>query len=89
MKLVAYDIKNLSGFRTFYKQSANLELLEKFARGNLSCARVEDFPHRDAKACAGSLQASIKRYRMTSIEAHYVKGMVILIKRSKYRQENT
>lgn len=89
MKLVAYDIRKLSGCKGFYKKSANLELLEEFANSAMNCAKVEDFTQRNARGCAASLNSSIKRYKMLNIEAHEVKGEVFLIKKSKYEQNNT
>lgn len=89
MKLVACDIRKLGGVKSFYKKSANLILLEEFVNSNMNCARVDDFPQCDAKSCSSSLNASIRRYKMNGIEAHCVRNHVYLIKKSKYRQENT
>ena len=79
MQLIPYDVtkvKTVGG----YKKSENLLLLEEFANSELQCAKVENFPHKDAWICAAALRNTIKRNGMTNIECITRNGEVFLIK---------
>lgn len=78
MKLIPYDVTklNVNG----YKMSDNYRLLDEFRNSDLTCAEVKDFTHRDAPVCAGSINQSIKRYKIGNVHAICRKGRVFLIK---------
>lgn len=81
MKFIAYD-KNKIETRG-YQRSDNLKLLEGFAESGLECAKVEDWTQKNAFICAGSLQHSIKRYRMNNLRCVTRSGEVFLIRTEK------
>jgi hypothetical protein len=78
MKLVPTNIDKIMLKR--YGRSDNLGLLNEFADSNLVCAEVINYPHKSANCCATSLQASIRRYKMSRISCTTVNGRVILVK---------
>ena len=77
MKLVPYDVRKVNRINT---NSDNYAPLAEFADSGLECAKVEGWPHKTATACAVSLRASIKHYRMFTIRVFVRKGEVFLIK---------
>lgn len=82
MKLVAYDVKKVA---CNYKRTSILEILEEFRDSDMECAKVEDFPHKNAHSCASSLNQGIKRFRMPCVRAFVRNGEVFLIKELKTR----
>ena len=79
MRFTAYDINKIGG-KSIYKRSANLRLLEDFIDSELECAKVEDFPHKDAQSCLGSLGHSIVHYGMNNIRCIMRNGEIFLIR---------
>jgi hypothetical protein len=77
--LIPYDIDKLQHVNE-YKVSDNYGLLTEFINSDLKCAKVEGYTQKDARCCAFSLRASIKRYHFNSITACQRKGEVFLIK---------
>ena len=80
MKLVPHD-KTKLGTRGFYAKTSNLKILEGFAESGYDCVKLEDYPHRDAYTCCGSLKQSIKRFNFGTIACIVRGGEVYLIKK--------
>ena len=83
MNFVACDISELK--TGAYKKYGNFKLLTAFAESDLDCAKIEGYSHKTVYSCAHSLNASIKRYRMYTIEAFVRNGNVYLIKKNKIK----
>ena len=79
MKLISWNVDEIGG-RKLYRRSANLRILQEFANSDMTCAKVEDYTHKSAAACASSLVNSIKNYRIPGIQAVVREGAVYLIK---------
>lgn len=60
--------------------SDNLEIIMAFKEGNYECAKIEGYPHKDAKNCVGSLRNTIKNYKIRGIKASFRGDEVYLIK---------
>lgn len=76
MKLKAYDKTRLNS----NAYTANRKILTQFMESNMDCAVVEDYPQSQPYACANSLNASIKVYRMGNVRAIVRNKIVYLIK---------
>lgn len=79
MKLVEQDVNKIEGLR-FYVRSENRRILEEFADRGFACARVDDYTQCNARCCASSLNASIKRFKIGNIKAMVRKNKVFLIR---------
>lgn len=80
MKFSAYDINKIER-RYSYKKSDNLIFLESFIDSGLECAKVENYPHKNADSCLASLKASIKHYNMNGIECCMCRREIYLIRK--------
>lgn len=69
-----------------YKKSGNYALLIAFGESDIDCARIEGYNHKTPYSCAHSLNASIQRYRMNTLEAFTRDGNVYLIKKNKIKK---
>lgn len=79
MKLVPYDVKKVK----YYSTTKNLKIIKEFKESNLQCAKIEDFPHADARSCYSSLVGSIKRFGIVGVRVITSRGEVFLIKESE------
>ena len=79
MTLIPYDKSKLENFGGF-KKTKNQKILEDFVNSNMDCAEVKDFTCKTASYCATSLNISIKRYKLSGVQALSRKGRVFLIK---------
>ncbi len=79
MKLIPCDVM-LAGGGKKRKYARNFKLLTEFIKSNEKCAEVTEYTNKDAKSCAGSLQLSIKRYRMNQIFCTLHKDKVYLVR---------
>lgn len=77
MKLVPYDAKEII---KGYKLCKNQRLIQEFLNSGLDCAKLEDFPQKDAKGCASSLSISLKRMGINNVKVCSRKGNVFLLK---------
>lgn len=77
MKLVPYEKKKLGNY---YARTSNLKILEEFLDSGLDCAKLEDYPHKNAYSCSASLRKSIQRFGMKGITIMVRKNDVFLIK---------
>ena len=61
MKLTKYDVNKLGELSG--RRKANLfEILYEFCSSGMDCAKVEDYPHKNAKSCQSCLIGSAKRF---------------------------
>lgn len=60
--------------------SDNLEIIMDFKESNYACAKIEGYPHKDAKNCVGSLRNTIKNYKIRGVKVSYRENEVYLIK---------
>lgn len=79
MKLVPYDARKVKG----YKLCRNQQLIQEFLDSGLDCAKIEDFPHKDARSCMAALSVSAKRMGIGNVIACSRKGEVFLIRTDK------
>ena len=79
MRLVPYDLKKIDKAEG-YRKSMNQKIIEEFLESDLDCAKIEDWTQKSAMACAGSLNRSIEKYKMTGARAVSRKGNVYLIR---------
>lgn len=56
MKLIPYDIEKI----TKKTKGDNRVLLEEFIQSDMTCAKVEGYPHKNAKVAYSCLRTSIK-----------------------------
>lgn len=81
MIMVPYDLKKIEKVDG-YKKSNNQKIIEEFLATGLNCVRVEGWTQKTALSCAGSLNRSIKKYKMTGARSISRKGEVFLIRLS-------
>ena len=77
MRLIPYDVTKLNVGD--YNMSRNHEILVEFSESGMKCAKVEGWTCKDCYIAVGSLNSSIKRYKMTGIRAIARKGKVYLV----------
>ena len=81
MKLVPYDLKKIEKAKG-YRKSENQKIIEEFLESKHDCVKVEGWTQKSAMCCAGSLNKSIERFKLTGARALSRKGEVFLIKTS-------
>lgn len=79
MKLTAYDKRKLGNLDGCYGKTKMFGVLDEFANSEMTCAKLEDWPHKSATSCQASLVKSIKRYGF-NIKVITRKGEVFLLK---------
>ena len=79
MKIVPYDLKKIDK-ADGYKKSNNQKIIEEFLESDLDCAKIENWTQKSAMSCAGSLNRSIVKYKMTGARAISRNGEVFLIR---------
>ena len=79
MKLTAYDKKKLGDIGGYYNKTKTFEILDEFARSEMTCAKLEDWPHKSAMSCQASLSNSAKHYGF-NIRVITRRGEVFLLK---------
>lgn len=62
MKFVPCEKKNLKG----YIPCKNQMLIREFVDSGLDCAKIEDYPHKNAYGCRSAMAMSIRRMGMDS-----------------------
>lgn len=80
MKMVPFDAAKLDNVGRM--NSDIYSTLQEFAASGHDCVKLEGWNHKDAKGCVASLRASIKRYRMTHIQAMVRGNDVFLIRKA-------
>lgn len=77
MRLVKceYDPK----VHAFQKKTDNFAILCEFRESGMKCAAVEDIDYSSVKHGVTTLNASIKRFKMTGIYAKMCKGKIYLV----------
>lgn len=68
MDIILHD-RNL--IKSGYAKTKNQKILEQFRDSKMDCAKVVNWTNKDAKCCANSLNASIKRFGFVGIKATY------------------
>ena len=79
MTIIPYDKSKIENFGG-YKVTKNQKIIEEFVNSNMDCAEVKEFNHKTAWSCANALNYSIKRFRLSGVQAISRKGRVFLIK---------
>lgn len=82
MTLTPYDLRKLEGW---YKVTSNEAIIKEFINSDYDCARVDNYPQRNANTCANSLREAVKRYHYNNIIVTVRKGEVFLIKKNTNR----
>ena len=78
MKLIKANIESIENFNR--RRNNNWKLLNDFIESGERCMEVVDYTNKNAKSCHGSLCASIKRFKLFSVECISRNDRVFLIK---------
>ena len=76
MKMIPYEWEKVR----YYKKTKNLEILEEFVNSGLECAKIEGYPHKNAKSAQSCLYSSMKRFGIDGIAIVVRKGNLFLLK---------
>lgn len=79
MRLVPYDLKKIKKVNG-YRKSENQKIIEEFLASEHDCVKIEGWAQKTAVSCAGSLNKSIERYKMTGAKAISRDNEVFLIR---------
>ena len=80
MKLVPYEREKIENIG--WSKTKNFKILEEFLHGDYDCVEVKEFTNKNARTCAGSLQASVRRFGLTdSVMVISRKDRVFLIRK--------
>lgn len=77
MRMVPADLKVVR----HYKKTRNLAILEEFLASGYDCVLLEDFPHKDAKACQASLMCSARHFGINSVVVVKRNDKIYLLKK--------
>lgn len=78
MKLKSANIQDV---KLINRNNDNYATLMEFIDSDMTCAEVTDFGSRTATACANSMRASVKRYRLNNVIVTVRGNKLYLIKR--------
>ena len=80
MRAVPYDFKKIELKRGHYKKTEMQKILEEFLASGQDCVKIEDWTQKSAMCCAGVLNKSIERFKLTGARAISRNGEVFLIR---------
>ena len=72
MRLTPYDRKKFD--KRIYKLCKNQKILNEFVESGLDCAKLEDYPHKDAHSCYSCLRVSAMNMRLGNVISIHVEG---------------
>lgn len=85
MRAVPYDFEKIELKKSYFKRSNNQKIIEEFLASGQDCVKIEDWTQKSAMCCAGVLNKSIERFKLTGAKAISRNGEVYLIKASLFK----
>ena len=82
MIAVPYDFKKIELKKSYFKKSDNQKIIEDFLASGQDCVKIEDWTQKSAMCCAGVLNKSIERFKLTGAKAISRNGEVFLVNTS-------
>lgn len=79
MKLTPYDRKSF-GKRT-YKLCKNQKILNEFVESGMDCAKLENYPHKNAHSCYSCLRVSAMNLGLGNVISIHIKGKDVYLLR--------
>ena len=77
MYMVPYNKNKIGALRG---RSDNYSIIQEFLNSDNDCVEIMGYTNINAKSCTGSLNITIKRYRIFGVKSVMRKGKVYLIK---------